>query len=170
MLYVDHYTLIMDTLKRGDPLPMELRGRVIYNTGTIYLREPNGGYDLRALGTTTSSKYNAYTPEFIKLTGIRAVLGKGGMDTDTLAAMKEYGCVYLALAGGCSAVYTSMVEIAADYWRELTPVDNQRLGLRLKGFGPLFVAMDAHGNSIYEECSNTVRNNLPGIYKMLAIK
>jgi Tartrate dehydratase beta subunit/Fumarate hydratase class I, C-terminal domain len=169
MLYIDHYTLIMDILKKGDPLPMELRDRVIYNTGVIYRKETDGSYDIRALGTTTSSKYNAYTPEFIKLTGIRAVLGKGGMDAATLAAMKEHGCVYLALAGGCSAIYTPMVGIVEEYWPELTPIDNQRLRLRLKEFGPLFVAMDANGNSIFEECAETARNTLPAMYRALGI-
>lgn len=169
MLYVDHFSLIMDLLKRGEPLPMELRDGVIYNTGAIYRKRANGGYDLRALGTTTSSKYNALTPEFIKLTGIRAILGKGGMDAATLAAMKEYGCVYLALAGGCSAVYSPAAEIIADYWPELTPVDNQRLKFRLKEFGPLLVAMDANGNSLFEQCADTIRSNLPAIYQTLGI-
>ena len=169
MLYADHYTLIMDLVKNGESLPMDLKDGVIYNTGTIYTRTAAGGYDLRALGTTTSSKFNEYTPEFIRLTGIRAVLGKGGMDRASLEAMKEYGCVYLALAGGCSAVYTPAVELEADYWPELMPVDNQRLKFRMKGFGPLFVAMDAHGNSIFEDCARSVRENLQAIYQKLGI-
>lgn len=169
MLYDDHYTYIMDRMKAGEPVPMNLRGGVIYNTGTIYLKRADGSYDLRALGTTTSSKFNAYTPCFIRSTGIRAVLGKGGMDKDTLEAMKECGCVYLALAGGCSAVYTPAIEMVSDYWPELTPVDNQRLGFRLNGFGPLLVAMDTHGNSIFEQCTKFVEKNRQAIYSCLGI-
>lgn len=169
MLYAAHYTLIIDLVKKGIVLPMVLKGGIIYNTGTIYVRKIDGSYDLRALGTTTSSKFNAYTPEFIKLTGIRAILGKGGMDHPTLATMKECGCVYLALAGGCSAVYTPAVELEADYWPELTPVDNQRLKFSMREFGPLFVAMDTHGNSIFEDCARSVQKNLCAIYKKLGI-
>jgi len=170
MLYDDHYTRIMDLIKAGEPLPMDLKDGVIYNTGVIYQKKPDGSYDLRALGATTSSKFNAYTPEFIELTGVRAVIGKGGMDKATLAAMKKYGCVYLAIVGGCSAVYTPATELEADYWPELTLVDNQRLKLRLNQFGPLSVAMDAHGNSIYEQCANSSQENIPAIYERLGIK
>jgi tartrate dehydratase beta subunit/fumarate hydratase class I family protein len=108
--------------------------------------------------------------EFIGVTGIRAVIGKGGMDAVTLASMKEHGCVYLAIVGGCSAVYTPSAKLVDDYWPELMPVDNQRLKFEMNEFGPLFVAMDANGNSLYEQCSNDVQENLPAIYKKLGIK
>ena len=99
MLYADHYTLIMDMLDRGEEIPMDLKDSVIYNTGVIWRRTPEGGYDMRALGATTSSKFNAQTPSFIAKTGIRAIIGKGGMDKACLEAMKEYGCAYLAICG-----------------------------------------------------------------------
>ena len=70
---------------------MNLNGGVIYNTGTIWRRTEDGRYDMRALGATTSSKFNQQTPPFIAATGIRAVIGKGGMDQATLDAMKQYG-------------------------------------------------------------------------------
>jgi len=169
MLYADHYTHIMDLIKAGQPLPMELKDGVIYNTGVIYRKEADGRYDLRALGATTSSKFNAYTPGFIELTGIRIVIGKGGMDLPTLGAMQKHGCVYLAIVGGCSAVYTPLSEITGEFWPEFTPVDNQRLKLRIREFGPLYVAMDANGNSIFEECANHAQDNLPRIYSSLGI-
>lgn len=169
MLYADHYTVVMDLIKEGKPLPMELKNGVIYNTGTIYRKNPDGSYDLRALGATTSSKFNEYTPEFIRLTGVRAIIGKGGMDRAVLEAMKECGCVYLAIAGGCSAVYTPKSEICGDYWPELMPVDNQRLKLKLDQFGPLIVAMDADGNSLYDLCAAGAGERLPDIYRKIGI-
>lgn len=170
MLYADHYTLILELIKEGKPVPMNLNGGVIYNTGAIWRRTPEGGYDMRALGATTSSKFNKQTPEFIKETGIRAIIGKGGMDKETLASMKENGCVYLAIAGGCSAVYTSAAELTDDYWPELMPADNQRLRFQMKEFGPLLVAMDAHGNSLFEQCARSIQTRLPDIYKKLNVK
>lgn len=170
MLYPEHFTRILEFIHEGKALPIQLQDGVIYNTGAIYRKTLEGGYDLRALGATTSSKFNAYMPELIKRTGIRAVIGKGGMDAATLAAMQECGCVYLAIVGGCSAVYTPMSEISGEFWPELTPMDNQRLSLRMKEFGPLYVAMDANGNSIYDQCANNARDSLPGIYASLGIK
>jgi fumarate hydratase subunit beta len=170
MLFPDHYTRVIDSIKAGKPLPVDFKDGMIYNTGTIYQKGNDGNYKLYALGATTSSKFNAYTPEFIELTGIRAIIGKGGMDNVTLATMQKNGCVYLAIVGGCSAVYTPTAELETDYWPELTLVDNQRLKLRMNQFGPLFVAMDAHGNSIYEQCANSLNENLPAIYRKLGVK
>ncbi len=170
MLYADHYSRILEELNTGRKLPMRFEGGAIYHTGTIWRRTAEGGYDLRALGTTTSSKFNAQTPAFIERTGIRIVMGKGGMDRENLEAMKRFGCVYLALVGGCSAIYTSHAEIVDEYWPELMPTDNQRLKFRLKEFGPLFVAMDAHGNSFYEQTAGETDRSREAIYERLGIK
>ncbi len=169
MMYLDHFSRLINLMKAGKPLPMELRGNAIYNTGTIFRRNGDGTYDFRAIGTTTSSKFNADTPEFIRLSGIRAVIGKGGMDQNVLAAMQECGCVYLAAVGGCSAIYTPGVEIEREYWPQKSWADNQ-LKLRLTNFGPLFVGMDAHGNSIYEHSANAAQEHLPAIYERLGIR
>ena len=63
MMYADHFTRIMDMIDAGEKLPMELEGGVIYNTGTIFRRNDDGTYDFRAIGTTTSSKFNPYTAD-----------------------------------------------------------------------------------------------------------
>lgn len=172
MMYTDHFTRIMDMVDRGEALPMDLRGGIMYHTGTIFRRREDGSYDFRAIGTTTSSKFNPYTADFIRKTGIRAVIGKGGMDKTTLEAMKEYGCVYLALVGGCSAIYTEKVErLEKEYWPETHKswADNM-LKLNVKNYGPMFVAMDAHGNSIYEDIMKQSRQNRAAIYSRLDIE
>jgi tartrate dehydratase beta subunit/fumarate hydratase class I family protein len=92
------------------------------------------------------------------------------MDKATLDAMKECGCIYLAVVDGCSAVYARGVELTAEYWPELTPTGNQRLEFHMQDFGPLFPAMDAHGNSIYEKCAQFTREKLPSIYAKLGIE
>jgi len=169
MLYDDHFTLIMDMIKAGKPLPMQMQDSVIYHTGVLYRKKPGGEYDYRAVGATTSSKYNALTPEFIRLTGIRAIIGKGGMDDASLDAMREYGCAYLTVVGGCSAFYGPFAEVETDFWPELTSLDNQRLKLRLKKFGPLFVGMDTRGNSIFQKNAKLTKSRLAEIYKKLKI-
>lgn len=169
MLYPDHYTVILDLLAKGRPLPMELEGGVLYNTGTIWRHDGQGGFDMRALGATTSSKFNAQTPPFLRATGVRAVIGKGGMDQATLDAMCECGCVYLSIVGGCSAVYTPRAKVVDEYWPELMPVDNQRLKLELDEFGPLLVAMDAKGGSLFAQCAQQAQSHRPAIYAQLSI-
>lgn len=170
MLYADHYTIIMDKLRRNEAVPMDLQGGIIYNTGAIWRRRPDGERRLYALCATSSNKFNALTPEFIRLSGVRAVIGKGGMDRDVLAAMQECGCVYLSIAGGCCAIYTPKAKIVDDYEPQIPPTDNQRLKFELKDFGPLFVAMDAHGHSVFQDCADAAEKNIPAMYSRLNIK
>ena len=170
MLYADHYTILLDKMRKGEPLPegMNLQGAALWNTGAIW-RHIDGERKLFATCATTSNKYNPYTPEFIKLSGIRMIIGKGGNDEASLAAMKEYGCVYLAIAGGCCAVYTPHCRIVDEYEPKSPPTDNQRLKYELDEFGPLFVAMDANGNSLYKDRADFAQENKPAIYKKLEI-
>lgn len=169
LFYDDHFQVIMDKIKAGEELPMELKDGVGYHTGAIYVKHGEGEYDMLAIGSTTSAKFNALTPEFIRLTGIRAFIGKGGMDAATLEAMEECGCVYLAASGGCSSFYAPKVKITGEYWPELTPVWNQRLRFELTECGPFFVGMDAHGNSIYDQCEEETRKNMAAIYGKLGV-
>jgi len=169
MLYADHYTLLLDMMRKGEPTPMELEGSILYNTGAIW-RHVDGERKLYALCATSSNKFNSFTPEFLKLSHARVVIGKGGMDDGVLEAMKEYGAVYLSIAGGCCAIYTPAAEIVGAYEPKIPPTDNQRLHYKLTEFGPLFVAMDAHGNSIYKDCAEFADRSRPAIYEKLNIK
>ena len=171
MLYPIHFIKAIDLLKKGEKTPFPLGdGSVIYHCPAGFRKKADGTFDLRFVGSTTSSKFNAWTPEFLRLSGARAVIGKGGMDKAVLAAMQECAGVYLAVAGGCSAVYTAGVEsLEEEYWPQPSWADNV-LRLKIKEFGPLTVAMDAHGNSIYEETNGAAQKNLAAIYKRLGVE
>ena len=167
MMYPSHFTRVTELIDQGLEPPFTLSGNAIYHTGTIFRRNADGTYDFRAIGTTTSSKFNAYMPDFIRKTGIRAVIGKGGLDEATLAAMKECGCVYLSAVGGCPSIYTPGVQaLEHEFWPQPSWADNL-LQLRLNQLGPLFVAMDCKGNSIFSEITRQAQENLPNVYRYL---
>src|SRR5260221_14099171 len=80
--------------------------------------------------------------------GVRIVVGKGGMGDGTLAAFRELGGAYLALIGGAAALETTWIDaIEAVEMDDLHPESLWRL--RIRNFGPLLVAMDSHGGSLY---------------------
>lgn len=170
MMYQHQFEKLLDPLRKGLPSAIDLVGGVLSHTGTIFTRTEDGGHDFRAICATTSSKFNEQTPELVRRTGIRAILGKGGMNKEVLEAMKESGCVYLSVVGGCSAIYSPHVlSIEREYWPQKSWADNA-LELKVENYGPLFVAMDANGNSIYEKVGNAAEEHRPEIYKKLNIE
>lgn len=170
MMYPNHFTRVLDLIGQGLEPPFPLKDGAIYHTGTIFRKNPEGGYDFRAIGTTTSSKFNAYMPVFIRKTGIRAVIGKGGLDEHSLAAMKECGCVYLSAVGGCSSIYTPGIEaLEQEFWPQPSWADNL-LQLRLNALGPLFVTMDCNGGSVFSNTNRNAQRNLPAVYRHLNLK
>jgi L(+)-tartrate dehydratase beta subunit len=80
--------------------------------------------------------------------GVRLIIGKGGLGKASLAAFRELGGAYLAVIGGTAALETTWVEAIEDVdLDELNPESLWRF--RVRDFGPLRVAMDSHGGSIY---------------------
>ncbi|WP_414469524.1 FumA C-terminus/TtdB family hydratase beta subunit [Methanobacterium sp. ACI-7] len=139
--------------------PVELDGAVIFHAGPIIksLDTDNGHeYEMVAVGPTTSTRMNPYQPEVLKL-GVKAVIGKGGMDENTTSALKENNAVYLAAVGGCAALYVkSIKDVKGVNWIELG-VPEAIWELEVEKFGPLVVAMDSHGNNLYEEVRKNIK-------------
>jgi fumarate hydratase class I len=82
--------------------------------------------------------------------GVRAVIGKGGMGAKTLAAMKDYGAVYLNAIGGAAQFYARAIKAvdAVSLLEFGTP--EAMWHLQVQDF-PAIVTMDAHGNSLHKD-------------------
>ena len=133
-------------LEEGAPLDIE--GAAIFHAGPIIAKEDDN-YKMVAIGPTTSMRMNPYQKEVIEM-GPKIVIGKGGMDDTVREALIENKAVYVVATGGCAALYVDAVE-------EIESVDWLDLGmpeaiwnLKVKDFGPLIVAMDSKGNSLYD--------------------
>jgi L(+)-tartrate dehydratase beta subunit len=89
-----------------------------------------------------------FTRPLLARYGVRLIVGKGGLGADSLEAFRELGGAYLAVIGGTAALETTWVEAIEDVdLDDLNPESIWRF--RVKGFGPLLVAMDSHGGSLY---------------------
>ncbi len=145
--------------KNGEPVPDDIRGATLFHCGPIMRQMDDGSWRVIAAGPTTSARMNKLEPEMIERFGIRAIIGKGGMSPEVADAMRRCGCVYLAATGGaaislaeglnsCRGVEWLDLGMAEAMWR----FDTQK-------FGPLVVAMDAEGNSLYQRVmDNLVRD------------
>jgi L(+)-tartrate dehydratase beta subunit len=113
------------------------------------------GYEPLCIGTTTSMRMERFTHELMRREGVRIIIGKGGMGSKTLAALHEFGGVYLAIVGGAAALETTWIEAVEDVdLDDLNPESLWRF--RIKGFGPLLVGMDAHGGSLFAQVAGDV--------------
>ncbi|AEF96762.1 FumA C-terminus/TtdB family hydratase beta subunit [Methanotorris igneus] len=145
--------------KKGKELPFNLENGVIYHAGPIMKKE-NDKWVCVAIGPTTSARMNNTEEEVIKVTNLSAIVGKGGMKKELLKTFKEHKVVYLAAPGGCAALLANCIkEVKNVYFLELG-MPEAVWELEVENFGPLIVAMDAHGNSIYEEVNEKVFENL----------
>ncbi|WP_028241669.1 fumarate hydratase C-terminal domain-containing protein [Stutzerimonas azotifigens] len=133
----------------------DLAGHAVIHTAPNVVRVPPSaehpaGYRPACIGTTTSARMERFTRPLLRDHGVRMIIGKGGLLEDSQAAFAEYGGVYLAIVGGAAALETTWIEAIEDVdMDDLHPESLWRF--RVAGFGPLTVAMDCHGNSLYRD-------------------
>ncbi len=138
---------------RGRETRLDLAGHALIHTAPNVRKvapspEHPAGYAPLCVGTTTSMRMERFTRPLMERHGARLIIGKGGMGPQTLAAFRDLGGAYLAVVGGAAALETTWVEAIEDVdLDDLHPESLWRF--RIKGFGPLLVAMDAHGGSLY---------------------
>lgn len=147
----------------GGKLPVDFRDGALYHCGPVVVKTADGGWRVVSAGPTTSIRENPYEPAFIAASGVRIVIGKGGMDAATLAAMKRHGCVYVQAVGGAGALYGDAVKNVAGV-------------SMLKEFGAAeavwhfdvvdfrgVVAMDAHGRSLFADVAKSSATTLKSL-------
>ena len=149
----------LEYLDEGKEVPACLKNAVIYHCGPIMRQLDSGKWGVVAAGPTTSARMNSLEPRFIREFGIRAVIGKGGMSQETVDAMKETGCVYLAATGGVAVSYAEGLGISKGCeWEDLGMAEALWL-FDVNRLGPLVVAIDADGNSLYSQVNERVSKN-----------
>lgn len=143
---------MIDHLESGQPLPVDLLGGAFFHLSCFNReREDGAGYEALYLNPTTSTRYVAYMPRLIEGCGLRLVGGKGGLDAASVEALRRQGCVYLSfLGGGCSLLSQAIRRVVAVHWTDYI-AQFRLLTLEVSQLGPATVAIDAHGNSVYEQ-------------------
>lgn len=146
----------LEYAREGKHLPGDLNGATLYHCGPIIVTE-GGSRKVIAAGPTTSARMNKLEPEMIRRFNIRAIIGKGGMSREVSDAMKEVGCIYLAATGGTAITLAEgLSRITGVEWEDLGMAEAMwRFDAR--GLGPLIVAMDAHGNSLYDNVGKSLK-------------
>ena len=146
---------------RGRTTRLDLRGHAVIHTAPNVRKvapspEQPAGYAPVCIGTTTSMRMERFTVPLMRDLGVRIIVGKGGLGPASLAAFAELGGVYLAIIGGTAALETTWIEAIEDV--DLDDLNPESLWqFRVRDFGPLLVAMDSHGGSLYDAVDRAAR-------------
>jgi fumarate hydratase class I len=131
------------------PPPVDLNGAILYHCGPVMLKDGDR-WMVKAAGPTTSAREEPYQAHVIKTYGVRAVVGKGGMGAKTLAAMKDFGAVYLHGIGGAAQFYARTLKRVKGVHLMEFGIPEAMWHLEAENFAAI-VTMDAHGNSLHAE-------------------
>ena len=147
---------------RGRTTRFDLRGHAVIHTApnVKWVGETQStptGYAPVCVGTTTSARMERFTRPLMEQYGVRIVIGKGGLFAASQKAFTDLGGVYLAIIGGAAALETTWIEAIEDV--DLDDLNPESLWkFRVKGFGPLLVAMDSNGGNLYTQVSEAAQN------------
>jgi fumarate hydratase subunit beta len=159
----------LDFQSEGKKLPVNLEGLAVFHCGPIAKKEDNE-WKIVAAGPTTSSRMDLFEDEFIKNFKVRVVVGKGGMGKKTVDAMKRYGAVYGAFTGGAAVLAAKAIkQVKGVEWSDLGMPEAMWI-LEVEDFGPLTVAIDAHGNNLFETIQTKADKQKQAIYRKLGLK
>jgi fumarate hydratase subunit beta len=142
-------------------LPVDLRDGAFLHLSCYNRERADGeGHEALYLNPTTSTRYSPFMPRLIEGCGLRLVGGKGGLDRASVEAMQRQGCVYLSfLGGGCTLLAQAIRGVVSVHWSDYIS-QFRLLTLDVSELGPATVAIDAHGNSVYEQLRTQAEQRL----------
>lgn len=133
-----------EAMERGEELPFDIRGNMIYYMGPSPARE---GKPIGSAGPTTASRIDKYTPKLLDL-GLGAMIGKGKRSKEVLDGVVRNSSVYFAAIGGAGAILSQRIissEVIA--YEDLGAEAIRKL--KVKDF-PVIVVVDSEGDNLYE--------------------
>lgn len=136
---------LVEALEQGRPLPIDLRGQVVYYVGPT---PPRPGRVIGAAGPTTAMRMDMYT-EALLAAGLKGMIGKGGRGVQVREALKKYRAAYFGAIGGAAGLlarYIQKAEVVA--YEDLGTEAIRRLEVREF---PLVVVNDIYGNDLLEQ-------------------
>lgn len=132
-------------------LPVDVKDAAIFHAGPIIRPLPDDKFEMVSIGPTTSMRMEKFEKEFVEQTGVRVIIGKGGMGPNTEYACKNFKAIHCVFPAGCAVVAATHVErIVEAQWRDLG-MPETLWHCDVKELGPLIVSIDPDGRNLFEE-------------------
>lgn len=132
-------------LEAGEPLPVDIRGQVIYYVGPT---PPKPGAVIGSAGPTTAMRMDGFTIPLLKA-GLKGMIGKGGRGPEVREALKQHRAAYFLAVGGAGALLSRQIREARVLAYEDLGAEAIRL-LELDEF-PAIVCNDIYGGDLLEQ-------------------
>ncbi len=138
-------------IEQGRELPVDLEGGAIFHAGPIVRKKDDGTFEMVSIGPTTSMRMEKFERAFIQQTGVKLIVGKGGMGPETAAGCQENKAVHAIFPGGCAVLAATLVEeIEGAEWQDLGMPETLWVN-RVREFGPLIISIDTKGNNLIQQ-------------------
>ncbi|MGE4284606.1 MAG: L(+)-tartrate dehydratase subunit beta [Clostridia bacterium] len=138
-------------IEKGIKLPVDLKGGAIFHAGPIVRKVGENKYEMVSIGPTTSMRMEKFEKEFIEQTGVKLIVGKGGMGPKTVEGCAEHKAIHAVFPAGCAVLAaTEVEEIERVEWIDLGMPEALWVS-RVKEFGPLIISIDTHGGNLFEQ-------------------
>jgi fumarate hydratase subunit beta len=144
---------MIERLDRGEPLPIDLTGQIIYYVGPTPAKP---GQVIGSAGPTTSGRMDKYAPRLLEL-GLKGMIGKGYRNQQVKDSIVKHKAVYFAAVGGSGALLAKAIkaqEVIA--YADLGPEAIRKL--TVEGF-PAVVINDVYGSDLYIQGTETYRES-----------
>ena len=153
--------------ENGESQPFKPDELALFHCGPV-MKQTEEGWQPIAAGPTTSSRMEIFEDKFLDTFGTKIIIGKGGMGPKTQAALQKNGAVFAAYTGGAGAMAAKMITKVSDvYYLDELGMPESVWILDVEEFGPLRVAMDRHGQSLFKQVNEEAEKRLPGILAKL---
>ncbi len=158
--------------EKGEKIPEALRAGLV--GGAIHYGGPIIDHQRRVLSaasTTTMRLSTSVITRIVKDFGVRLIISKEGLGAGMVDLLKEQGAAYLASVVGAGAwyAYPRVKGIKEIFWEDLG-MGEACYVMEVDNFGPLWVGIDAHGNSLYENTKQIIKENKKKVYTELGWK
>ena len=154
-------------IEEGRKLPVDLEGGAIFHAGPIVrpIEGQENAYEMVSIGPTTSMRMEKFEKDFIPQTGVKLIVGKGGMGQDTMDACQKYKTIFCVFPAGCAVVSAVHFKKIIDaQWKDLGMPETLWTS-EVEELGPLIVAVDTKGGNLFEENKKTYKKRAEEVYE-----
>lgn len=152
-------------IEEGRALPVDIREGAILHAGPIVRTHGEDDYEMISVGPTTSMRMEKFEEAFIEQTGVRLIVGKGGMGDGTMRGCRNHKALHAVFPAGNAVVAAVSVEkIVSAEWKDLG-MPETLWTCKVKEFGPLIVSIDTHGRNLFEENKKVFNERKEAVYQ-----